>query len=167
MAQLARQYSAAAKPASPLKENELTQYLNERLNSEDGDLEEDIIEIEPIDDDPEVRARFIADCAYAVKAEDIAALDLRGLTIIADFFVVCTGNSSIQIRAIANRIEDGMREQGFKKLRAEGYQEASWVLLDYGDVVAHVMAAEQREFYQLEKFWAEAPRLELGLEPDR
>ena len=145
----------------------MTQYLNDRLNSEDGELDDDVIEIDPIDDDPEVRARFVAECAYAVKAEDITALDLRGLTIIADFFVICTGNSSIQIRAIANRIEDGMREQGFKKLRAEGYQEASWILLDYGDVVAHIMAAEQREFYQLEKFWAEAPRLELGLEPDR
>jgi ribosome-associated protein len=143
----------------------LTQYFNERLNPEEGEFEDEIEEVDPIEDDPEVRARFIAEVAYSIKAEDITVLDLRGLTIIADFFLICTGNSSIQIRAIADRIEEKMREQGFRKLRVEGYQEASWILVDFGDVVIHVMAAEQREFYQLEKFWADAPRLELDLEP--
>ena len=142
----------------------MTQYFNDRLNPEDGEYEVETEEIDAIDDDPEVRARFIVDCAYSIKAEDIVVLDLRGLTIIADFFIICTGNSSIQIRAIAGKIEDKMREQGFRKLRIEGYQEASWILVDYGDVVVHIMAAEQREFYQLEKFWADAPRLELNLE---
>lgn len=146
-------------------ENRVTQYINTILNSESG-LDEDaneVDEIELIEDDPVAKTLLIAATADAVKAEEIVALDLRGLTIIADFFLLCTGNSSIQIRAIVDRIEDKMREHGFRKLRVEGYQEATWILLDYGDVVVHVMAAEQRAFYQIEAFWSEAPRLELGL----
>ena len=129
-----------------------------------GDPEVDAdVEVDLIDDDPVAKTQLIAQAADSLKAEEITALDLRGLTIIADFFVICTGNSSIQIRAITDRIEDRMRENGFRKLRKEGYQEATWILLDYGDVVVHVMAAEQRAFYQIEAFWSEAPRLELDI----
>lgn len=143
----------------------MTQFFDDRLNAEpDEDLEEDEFEIEPIQDDPVAKATLIAETADAVKAEDIVALDLRGLTIIADFFLICTGNSSIQLRAITDRIEEKMREHGFRKLRVEGYQEATWILLDYGDVVVHIMAAEQRAFYRIEEFWKEAPRLELVFE---
>lgn len=111
--------------------------------------------------DSEGRVRAMALAADGVRASDITALDLRALTIIADFFLICTGNSSVQIRSIADRIEERMRILGYRKLRVEGYQEATWILLDYGDVVAHIMAAEQRAFYDLEAFWSEAPRLEL------
>ncbi len=113
------------------------------------------------DPDSEEKARLAASAADAVRAGDIVILDLRELTIIADFFLVCTGKSSIQIRAIADRIEERMREEGYRKLRVEGYQEATWILLDYGDVVMHVMAEEQRAFYGLEQFWESAPRLEV------
>lgn len=116
--------------------------------------------------DSEAKVRFMASAADSLRATDIVALDLRRLTIISDFFLICTGNSSIQIRAIADRIEEKLRERGIRKLRIEGYQEATWILLDYGDVVAHVMAAEQRAFYNLEGFWADAPRLELDLSPE-
>jgi ribosome-associated protein len=105
----------------------------------------------------------MAAAADSVRASDIAALDLRALTIVTDFFLICTGKSSIQLRAIADRIEERLREHGIRKLRIEGYQEATWILLDYGDVVAHIMAEEQRAFYNLEGFWANAPRLELAL----
>ncbi len=113
--------------------------------------------------DSEERVRLMAAAADSVRANDIVALDLRELTIVTDFFLICTGKSSIQIRAIADRIEERLREQGVRKLRIEGYQEATWILLDYGDVVAHIMAEEQRAFYNLEGFWASAPRLELAL----
>ncbi|HEV2472900.1 MAG TPA: ribosome silencing factor, partial [Chthonomonadales bacterium] len=114
----------------------------------------------------EEKVRLMAGAADAVRAEDIVALDLRELTIIADFFLICTGKSGIQIRAIADRIEEHLRNIGLRKLRVEGYQEATWILLDYGDVVAHIMAAEQREFYNLEQFWSQAPRLGLHLTPE-
>lgn len=117
--------------------------------------------------DSEEKVRLMANAADAVRASDLVVLDLRELTIITDFFLICTGNSSIQLRAIADRIEDKLRERGLRKLRIEGYNEATWILMDYGDVVAHIMAAEQRAFYTLEEFWKDAPRLELDLMPDR
>ncbi len=116
--------------------------------------------------DTEERLEIVVKAADAIKATDIVALDLRGLTIIADFFVICTGKSSIQIRGIADRMEEKMRDRGYRKLRMEGYQEATWILIDFGDVVAHIMAEEQRAFYSLEEFWSEAPRLDLNLIPE-
>ncbi|HLJ55421.1 MAG TPA: ribosome silencing factor [Chthonomonadaceae bacterium] len=130
---------------------------------------------EPEDDDDvaagdfglssEEKVAIIVRAADAVKAEEIVALDVRALTIITDFFVICTGKSSIQIRAISDRIDDKIRQAGERKLRIEGRQEATWILMDYGDVVVHIMAAEQREFYKLEELWSAAPRVELDLLP--
>lgn len=87
------------------------------------------------------------------KANYITSLDLRGKTIIADFFTICSGTSNIHIRAIADGIVEGMEKQGIRKNNIEGYSEAAWVLLDYGDVIVHVMSEEQRHFYSLEKLW--------------
>src|SRR5689334_17261094 len=98
----------------------------------------------------EEKVRLMVATADAVKAEDIVVLDVRALTIITDYFLICTGKSSIQIRAICDRIEDKLRDAGERKLRVEGRQEATWILMDYGDVVVHIMAAEQRAFYKLE-----------------
>lgn len=137
-------------------------------DEEDEEEEEDDLQLPPRDPnalDAEEKARLMASAADAVRAEDIEVLDLRPLTIIADYFMICTGKSSIQLRAIADRIEEKMREAGIRKPRMEGYQEATWILLDYGDVVAHLMAADQRDFYRLEEFWQAAPRLELDLLP--
>ncbi|MDW8207386.1 MAG: ribosome silencing factor [Chloroherpetonaceae bacterium] len=130
----------------------------ESLSTVGGDIAPDDTELSS-----EEKLQIVALAADSLRATDIVAIDLRGLTIIADFFLICTGNSSIQIRAIADRIEERMRERGLHKLRMEGYQEATWVLLDFGDVVAHVMAAEQRAFYDLEGFWSAAPRFPLHL----
>lgn len=154
-----------------LDEDELElEELDENAIEDEIDDEMEEEEEEPVttlqDLDTEERLAIIVKAADAVKATDLIALDLRGLTIIADFFVICTGKSSIQIRGIADRIEEKMRDAGYRKLRMEGYQEATWVLLDYGDVVAHVMAEEQRAFFRLEEFWSEAPHVELNLVPE-
>lgn len=145
----------------------MTQNIHDEEMLED-ELEEDeeprAATFDPGEIDSEEKVRIMAQAADSVRAADIIALDLRGLTIIADFFLICTGKSSIQLRAIADRIEERLRDEwGLRKLRVEGYQEATWILLDYGDVVAHIMAAEQRAFYNLEEFWNAAPRLELEL----
>ncbi len=123
----------------------------------DAELPEDTDE-----DSSEDKVRLMAEAADDVRASTIEVLALRELTIIADFFLICTGKSSIQIRAIADRIEEKLRDRGYRKLRVEGYQEATWILLDYGDVIAHIMAEEQREFYDLEGFWSAAPRLAIN-----
>ena len=103
-------------------------------------------------------ALAIAKAALDKKAEDVTVLDVRGLTSYADYFVVVTADSDRQASAIADHIEQTMKEQGVTKVGVEGYESGRWVLVDYGDVVAHVMNRESRGFYDLEGLWADAPR---------
>ena len=95
------------------------------------------------------------------RAQDPVILDLRGLTIIADFFVIVTGASSLNIRALADGVLEAMRKEDIKGVRPEGMSEAAWVLIDLGDVVVHIFDAEQRDFYQLERLWADAVRVPI------
>lgn len=95
------------------------------------------------------------------KAQDIMILDLRGLTIIADYFVIATGSSAVNIRAIVDGILDDARKVDIKSIRPEGMSDATWVLIDLADVVVHVFDAEHRSFYQLERLWIDAPRVPL------
>lgn len=88
------------------------------------------------------------------KANYITEIDLRGKTIIADFFIICSGTSNIHIRSVADGIVETLEKIGIRQHRIEGYSEANWVLLDYGDVIVHVMSEDQRHFYKLEKLWA-------------
>ena len=113
----------------------------------------------------EERRDAIVAAAEDKKANYITALDLRGKTLIADFFVICSGTSNIHIRSIADGVMESMEKQGIRQRRIEGYSEATWVLLDYGDAIVHVMSEEQRSFYGLEKLWTgQAPP---AREPDR
>lgn len=112
----------------------------------------------------ERRDRIVA-AAEDKKANYITALDLRGKTLISDFFIICSGTSNIHIRSIADGVMESMEKQGIRQRRIEGYSEATWVLLDYGDNIVHVMSEEQRSFYGLEKLWTgEAPP---AREPER
>lgn len=96
------------------------------------------------------------------KAEDVTVLDVRGLTSYADYFVLFTGNSDRQVQAIAEAVETKLRtELGEKPSGTEGYEGGHWVLLDYGDVIAHVFYREAREFYDLDGLWADAPKVEV------
>ena len=88
------------------------------------------------------------------KANYITEIDLRGKTIIADFFIICSGTSNIHIRSVADGIVEALEQIGVRQNRIEGYGEATWVLLDYGDVIVHIMSEEQRHYYKLEKLWA-------------
>lgn len=88
-----------------------------------------------------------------LKALDIAELSVSEKTHLTDYFILCSGTSSIHIRAIADRILERMKEHGVNGIRREGYQEARWILMDFGDVVAHVFDPEDRKFYALEEFW--------------
>ena len=108
----------------------------------------------------EQKRQLILNAAEDAKAERITALDLRGKTLIADYFVVCSGTSDVHIRSVADKIQDALRAAGERTLRVEGYREATWVLLDYGDIVVHVMREETRQHYGLEAFWQNAPLIE-------
>ncbi len=96
--------------------------------------------------------------AAARKARDVVLLDLRGLTSATDWFLLASGESDVQVRSIAERIEELLRvEHGVKPWHVEGLQHARWVLLDYVDFVVHVFHREARDYYQLERLWADAP----------
>jgi ribosome-associated protein len=94
------------------------------------------------------------------KATDIMVLNFRDIPeVICDAFVICTGNSNTQVESIADSIHDAVKKAtGENPFHTEGYRNAEWILLDYVDVVAHVFQPETREFYQLEKLWADAPQ---------
>jgi len=97
-------------------------------------------------------------CAAAdsKKAKEIKVLDIRGISPITDYFVICSGSSSIQVKAIADEIEEKLMDEGFYFSHREGYNSARWILLDYGAVIVHVFHEEDRDFYNLERLWADA-----------
>ena len=107
---------------------------------------------------PEEITLAVAEYASDGKAEGIVELDLRGLTSVADYFVICTGRSDRQVKAIHDRIHLGMKnEHGLLPTRVDGAAQAQWVLMDYGDVIVHIFVPETRDFYRLEQLWGEAP----------
>lgn len=99
------------------------------------------------------------------KAIHVAALDVRGLTSIADFFIICSGRSARQVSAIADHVERGLRKRKIKPLSVEGAAEGLWVLIDYGYVIVHVFQESARQFYDLDGLWSDAPRLALPGQP--
>lgn len=86
---------------------------------------------------------------------DMKVLNISQLSPIADYFVIVSGNSSNQVQAIADEIQYKMFDAGFEKINVEGYRSARWILLDFGDIIAHVFHKEEREYYNLERLWAE------------
>lgn len=101
----------------------------------------------------------IAKVADDKRAEDIAILEMKGVSLIADYFFICHGNSEKQVQAIASEIKDLAVETNIQVKRMEGFQEARWVLLDLGNVIVHVFHKIEREYYNLEKLWGDVPRL--------
>lgn len=109
----------------------------------------------------EEKVELIVRTADDRQARDMTVLDLRGLTLMTDYFFICSGNSSTHIRTIVDKVNEAMKHAGMAGIRVEGYDAAQWVLMDFGDVVVHVMTPEQREYYHLEEFWNEAARIPL------
>lgn len=102
--------------------------------------------------------------AESKKATEILVLDLREVTTFADFFVICTGNSSRQVQTIAEEIDVELRKTGYGAASLEGYENGAWVLSDYGDMVVHVFSPEARTFYDLERLWRHATTVEIPKE---
>jgi len=107
-------------------------------------------------------AATAVDAALDKKALRVTVLDLRGADAFTDLFIVCTASNVRQAQAIADAIEERLRERGRRMAHIEGYDRAEWVLLDYFDFIVHVFTADTREFYALERLWGKAPRLELA-----
>jgi ribosome-associated protein len=104
---------------------------------------------------PAILAKHIADLALSKKAQDVVIMNLRGLSSVTDFFVVCSGDSDVQIKSIADAVSDGLAQQGIAAWHRE-VGSPNWVLLDYVDVVLHVFHKHTRPFYNLEKLWGDA-----------
>lgn len=92
-------------------------------------------------------------------------LDLRRIGSITDYFVICHGRSTRQVQAIADRIEEILRKGGLRPNHVEGYPPGEWILMDYVDIIVHIFHQDRRNYYNLEKLWADAPRLEVAPAP--
>ena len=98
-----------------------------------------------------------------LKAQDVVVLDLRGLSDATDFFVIATGTSDMHVRAVADHVVEAMAGAGVRPHHAEGLSQGRWALLDFVDIVVHVFHPSQRDFYQLERLWSDAPRVAVAV----
>jgi ribosome-associated protein len=105
-----------------------------------------------------------AEAAGDKLAQDIVAIDVSDHLVITDIFVICSGNTERQVKAIVDSIEERLHGLGVKRIRREGHAEGRWVLLDFGDIVVHAQLAEERVFYDLERLWGDCPTVELPAE---
>jgi len=114
------------------------------------------------------RKRLPADIARAVsaaldkKASQVVVLDLRHTPAFTDFFVLCSGQNSRQVKAIADSVEEALRTTGVRPAHVEGYDRADWVLMDFFTFIVDVFAPHTRDFYSLERLWGDAERIEIG-----
>lgn len=108
--------------------------------------------------------KIAADAAMAKKARDPIALDLRDLSGVCDYFFICSAASEVQVKAIAESVEERLRERGARPWHIEGLEGRRWVLLDYVEVVVHVFHEKTREYYMLDRLWGDARSVDLGLE---
>ncbi len=106
-------------------------------------------------------ALLAAHAAAEKKATDVVVLDVGASLVITDYFVIATGSTDRQVRAIADEIEKQLKEAGLRTIGFEGEREAKWILLDFADIVVHVFQPDEREFYRLERLWSDAERVQL------
>jgi ribosome-associated protein len=111
-------------------------------------------------------AQLCAEAADSKKGFEILILDLRKLTYITDYFVICSAHNTIQVTAIADSVGQTLAKTGKHPAHIEGQAEAQWILMDYGDVVVHVFDDQTRQYYSLEKLWADAPRVPFAAHPE-
>jgi ribosome-associated protein len=112
--------------------------------------------------EPKELAEEIARLLDSKKGIDIDIFKIDELTIIADYFVLCTGTSNTHVRALADEVEVKLKEKEVNPLHIEGYVSSSWILIDYGSVVVHLFTGDTRKFYSLERLWSDAPRIDLS-----
>ena len=105
--------------------------------------------------------KIITESIFEKKGVDVKILDLRNITTIADYFVICSGESDMQVKAIADNVDKSLSDEGIKVWKKEGFKALSWVLIDLSDIVVHVFRNESRQFYNLERIWGDAPVQEL------
>lgn len=111
---------------------------------------------------PRELAEYIVKTVDAKKAKNIKLLRIDDKTVLADYFVICGGNSNTQIKAIAGEVEEKLNELGISPHHIEGYNEGIWTVLDYSSVIVHIFSREARDFYKLEKLWSDAEDVDIS-----
>ena len=103
------------------------------------------------------------------KAMDIKALQIADITVLADYFIICTAGSTTQIKTLSDEVQKVLEENGEHPLHVEGYRDGGWVLVDFGCIVVHLFLDETRKFYELERLWSDAPELDISefIGPDK
>ena len=99
------------------------------------------------------------------KASDVVVLDLRNTSAFTDFFILCSGNNQRQVKAIADAVQDALREAKVRPAHVEGYDRAEWILMDFFSFIVHVFTPQTRAFYGLERLWGDAEKIEVSEEP--
>ncbi|MDD3653825.1 MAG: ribosome silencing factor [Desulfotomaculaceae bacterium] len=110
---------------------------------------------------PQAMVNIAVQAAEDKKAQDLTILDIDKISIVADYFIICSGRSNTQVKAIVENIQKELEKKGVTVLRREGFREGTWVLLDYGDVIIHVFQEAERKFYKLERLWGDARIVEV------
>lgn len=105
---------------------------------------------------PQAVVNIAVQAAENRKALDVTVLDISSVSVIADYFIICSGRTGTQVQAIVEHIQEELKKEGLPAFRREGFREANWVLLDYGDVIIHVFQGTERQFYNLERLWGDA-----------
>jgi ribosome-associated protein len=113
--------------------------------------------------DSQVIAQLAVEAAESKKAMDITVLNIGRVSIVADYFIICSSRSPVHARAIADAVEERLQQHGYNKHHVEGFRAGRWILLDYGAVVIHIFHEEERAFYNLERLWGDAPVVETPL----
>ena len=113
----------------------------------------------------ENKAKEMAKLAYGAldekKAEDIRIIDIQGISVMADYFLIASGTNRNQVQALADNVEEVLYRAGYPMKQSEGYRTANWILLDYGDIIVHVFDSENRLFYDLERIWCDGKTITI------
>jgi len=107
------------------------------------------------------KARLAYEALEEKKGEDIQIIDIKDISIIADYFIIASGSNSLQVDALMNSVREKLGRNGYEPLRIEGIRSASWILMDYGDVIVHVFSREDRLFYNLERIWRDGKLISI------
>jgi ribosome-associated protein len=95
------------------------------------------------------------------KAEDIRVIDISGVSVLADYFIIANGTNENQVKALVDNVQEELSKMGYEPKQVEGYRTANWILLDYGDIIVHVFSKEDRLFYDLERIWRDGKDIEI------
>lgn len=106
--------------------------------------------------------KIVYDALEDKKAEDIRIIDIAGVSVLADYFIIANGTNENQVRAMVDNVQDELFKAGYEAKQIEGYRSGNWILLDYGDIIVHVFSKEDRLFYDLERIWRDGKSIEIG-----